>query len=197
VLRWLGVDDAVIGDVEETCRVSQSGWRFWREAVGALYAAIIADLRDHPLSVLACLVAGWLMVWEVAPVIVRVTITAAIRSYRSYFEYGGPPAPHSGDFIWILNFLILIFTNTVGGFAAVRWHTGQQQLLAIIFAATVMCQRMLLALWLSTAYDPSTTALFLMFRPVGSTVITLVALESMTALVGGMMAARRRKASSQ
>ena len=194
-LRWLGVGEVVIGDLEETYRDGQSGWSLCRETVGALYAAIVGELRVHPLSVLACLTAGWLMIWEIAPATLRTTVISAVRAYdHSYFENGGLPPPHSGDFIWIVNFAILIFTNAAGGFAAVRWHTGRRRLLAIMFAATVMCQRVLLALWLSTAYDPSTAALFFMFRPVGPTVITLIVLESMTAFAGGVMAARWRKA---
>jgi hypothetical protein len=197
-LRWVGVDEPVIGDMEETYQRGRSQWSLWREAVGALYAAMVGELRLHPVSVLACLAAGWLMIWEVAPAVIGVTIVAAVRSYdHSYFENGGMPPPHSGDFIWIVNFAILTFTNTAGGFAAVRWHTGQQRLLAIMFAATVMVQRMLLALLLSTAYDPSTARLYFVFRPVGATVVTLIALESMAALGGGMGAARSRKAPAQ
>ena len=187
VLRWLGVDDAVIGDLEETHRGIQSGWRFWRETVGALYAAIVGEIRIRPVSVVACLAAGWLMAWQIAPAIVRVTIAAAIRSYdHSYFANGRLPPPHSGDFIWMLNFAILIFINTVSGFAAARWHNGRRRLLALMFAATVVGQRVLLFLWHSAAYDPSTTPLYFVFRPAGQTVITLIALESMAALVGSV-----------
>jgi hypothetical protein len=190
------VDEAVIGDLEETYRGSQSAWSFWRQTVCVLYACLVGELRVHTLSVVTCLAAGWLMVWEVAPAIVRVTIAAAFRSYRSYFENGGPLSPHSGDFIWILNFAILILINTAGGFAAVRWYNGQRRLLAVMFAVTVMCQRTLLLLWHSTAYDSSTAPLFFVFRPAGSTVITLIALESLAALAGGLAAVRGRQASA-
>jgi len=198
VLRWLGVHEAVIGDLQETYRDGQSVWWFWRQAVYALYASIVGELRIHALSVVACLTAGWLMVWEVAPAIVRFTLVAALRFYdRSYFENGGLPPPHSGDFIWIVNFLILIFTNMTGGFAAVRWHTGQRRLLAIIFAVTVVCQRLLFFFWHSTAYDPSTAPLYFVFRPAGPTVITLIVVESMAALAGGLIATHRRQVLGQ
>jgi hypothetical protein len=198
VLRWLGVDEAVIGDMQETYRESQSAWWFWREAFCALYASVLGELRVHVLSVVACLAFGLLMVYEVAPAIVRITIVAAVRSYdRSYFENGGLPPPHSGDFIWILNFAILIFTNMAGGFAAVRLYNGRLRLLAIMFAVTVVCQRLLFFLWNSTAYDPSTASLYFMFGPAGSTVITIIALESMAALAGGLAATHRRQAFGQ
>ena len=193
-LRWLGIDEAVIGDLEEASRTRQATYWFWRQVVSVVNKSIVGELRVHALSVIACLAAGWFVVWEVAPAIVRVTIVAAIRSYdHSYFESGGLPPPHSGDFIWMLNFSIVIFTNTMGGFAAVLWHKGRRRLLAVMFAATVAGQRLLLAIWLSAAYDPSTAALYYMFRPVGWTVVTLIAVESMAALAGGLAATQGRR----
>jgi hypothetical protein len=197
-LRWLGIDEAVIGDLEEASRTRQATYWFWRQVVSVVNKSIVGELRVHALSVIACLAAGWFVVWEVAPAIVRVTIVAAIRSYdHSYFESGGLPPPHSGDFIWILNFAILIFTNMAGGFAAVRLYDGRRRLLAIMFAVIVVCQRLLFFVWHSTAYDPSTAPLYFVFRPAGQTLITLIALESMAALAGGLAATQRRPAFGQ
>jgi hypothetical protein len=194
VLRGLGIDEAVIGDLEETSRTRLSTYWFWRQVVSVVNKSIVGELRVHALSVIASLAAGWFVVWEVAPAIVRVTIVAVVRSYdRAYFQNGGLPPLHSGDFIWILNFSILFFTNMVGGFAAVRLYNGQRRLLAIMFALMVVCQRLLFFVWHSRAYDPSTAPLYFVFRPSGQTVITLIALESMAALAGGLAATQRRQ----
>jgi len=198
LLRRLVNDrDAIEGDLAEVYQAGRSSWWYWRQLIGVIIGSIVREVRTHHVSVIACLIAGCLVAWQVAPMIVRFTIMSAIRSYdRLYFANGGLPPPHSGDFIWLVNVAILIFTNAAGGFAATRWHRGQRRLVAVMFVAAVVMQRTLLFVWNSTVYDPSAVQLYFMFRPVGATVIALITLESLAALAGGVAGARGRIASA-
>jgi len=156
-------------------------------------AAVIREIRIHPIALLVCVLIGSFVSWEVTPTVVRFTIDAALRSYtRRYFAHGGVPPPLSWPFIWIFNFAVNFCANALGGFAAVRCYRGYRPLMALSFATVVACQHIALVVSLSFVYDAAPVPPHYVFDPVLPSNIAVLAVPPIGALVGGILGARRQ-----
>ena len=198
VLRHLGqLDEGAVGDLLEEFQSGKSGAWYWRQVAGVVWAALVREIRVHPIALVVCVVIGSFVSWEVAPTVVRFTIDAAFRSYtRRYFADGGVPPPLFWPVSWIFNFAINFCANALGGFAAVRCYRGYRPLMALSFATVVACQHLALVVSLSIVYDAAAVPPHYVLDPTLPLQIAVLAVPPIGALVGGMLGTRRQARSA-
>jgi len=194
ILRHLGqLDEGAVGDLLEEFQSGKSGAWYWRQVAGVVWAALVPEIRVHPIALVVCVVIGSFVSWEVAPTVVRFTIDAAFRSYtRRYFAHGGVPPPLFWPVNGIFNFAINFCANALGGFAAVRCYRGYRPLMALSFATVVACQHIALVVSLSIVYDAAAVPSHYVLDPILPLQIAVLAVPPIGALVGGMLGARRQ-----
>lgn len=122
LLRLFGpLDEGAVGDLREEFESGKSCAWYWRQVAGVVWAALVREIRVHPIALVVCVVIRSFVSWDVAPAVVRFTIDAPFRSYtRRYFAHEGVLPPLFWPVNWIFNFAINFGANALGGFAAVR-----------------------------------------------------------------------------
>jgi hypothetical protein len=191
LLRLFGpLDEGAVGDLREEFESGKSCAWYWRQVAGVVWAALVREIRVHPIALVVCVVIGSFVSWEVAPAVVRFTIDAAFRSYtRRYFAHEGVLPPLFWPVNWIFNFAINFGANALGGFAAVRFYRGYRPLMVFSFATIVACQHIALVV---TVYDAAAVPPHYVFDPVLPLNVAVLVVPPMGALVGGMFGARRQ-----
>jgi len=198
LLRYFGqVDEGAVGDLLEEFESGKSRAWYWRQTAGVMCAAVVREIRVHPIALVVCVLIGSFVSWEVAPTVVRFTIDAAFRSYtRRYFADGGVPPPLFWPVNGIFNFAINLCANALGGFAAVRCYRGYRPLMALSFATVVACQHIALVVSLSIVYDAAAVPPHYVFDPMLPLNVTVLVVPPTGALVGGMLGTRRQARSA-
>jgi hypothetical protein len=191
--RFAPRNNALAGDLAEEFRQGRSRAWYWRQIIAAVCVGAVREIQIHPIPLISCIAMGLIFAWLFLAYVPRVVIDPGVREYyRWYYANGGSGFGALGPFFSVVSLALNVFANALAGGLAVRGYSGHRPLMAVIFAATVFCQHLILIGLLSVYVDATTspprygidlpTLNIVLMRP--------FAVKTVAALMGGLWAAR-------
>ncbi len=200
-------NDALAGDLAETYAQGRSRSWYWRQVVGAIFAASAREINTQPVAITRSLVVGCIVACGFSNYVVRI----ALDLDRWLFERGFSWLYLHGYRFHSDPWMVAASCTVVGGYLAVRNYHGSRPVMAVVFSATILCANVVLfALWL---YHLETTAPSSQLKVINVPIVLsafpgplaqLLQIATMAfgvlpaaALAGGLWGARTRQASNR
>ena len=200
-------NDALAGDLAETYGQGRSRSWYWRQVVGAIFAASAREISTQPMAITRALVIGCVVAWGFSNYVVRIALDVDdwlfVRGFSWLYLHGYR--------LHVDPWIVAACCNVIGGYLAVRYYKGSRPVMAVVFSATILCANVVLfALWL---YHLETTAPSSQLKVINVPIVLsalpgplaqLLQIATMAfgvmpaaALLGGLCAARTKSLSSR
>jgi hypothetical protein len=148
-------NDALTGDLAETYAQGRSRSWYWRQVVGAIFAASAREISTKPVAITRGLLIGCIVAWGFSNYVARIALDLDkwlfVRGFSWLYLHG-----------YRLHFdpwMVAACCNVIGGYLAVRYYKGSRPVMALVYSGTILSANVILfALWvyhLETTVPPS------------------------------------------